>query len=464
MHVSAHLDIDLIAIDQADQVTALLEITAPENPATQQRPGRTLMLVLDRSGSMSGEPLDAAKDAIARLVRQLAPHDCFGLVVFDDQAEVVIPPMLMADHAMESLQRAIGGIRSGGSTDLAAGYVLALREVKRSLAQTKHTGATVLLVSDGHANHGITEPDRLKEVAAKALADGMITSTLGLGLGYDEVLLDAITRGGNGNHRFAPDIDTAVHEIQQTVTDLLDVSVIAATLRITPHGDAIDGIRLRQDLPVWREPGALVINIGDLYAGEERKVLLTFDVPAVQDLGTCTIAEITIDFTTAADLVEHHVALPLSVNVVPGDQARDRVPNPVVQIEQLLADVDDAKKSATQALRDRDDRVAKSTLDGTLGAVRRLRAELAPLGTEALLGRLDEASQDLEGLRMSLDIQVPQHAMKLMTDSLSMTSRGRKSKPKSTSGPTPKPRSSQSTVRPPGDSGDVDDSGAVASG
>jgi hypothetical protein len=91
--------------------------------------------------------------------------------------------------------------RLGGSTDLAAGYVLALREVKRSLAQTKHTGATVLLVSDGHANHGITEPDRLKEVAAKALTDDIVTSTLGLGLGYDELLLDAITRGGNGNHR-----------------------------------------------------------------------------------------------------------------------------------------------------------------------------------------------------------------------------------------------------------------------
>ena len=111
MHVSTHLDIDLVAMDQADEVTCLLEITAPENAAIARRPGRTLMLVLDRSGSMSGEPLAAAKDSIARLVRQLAPHDCFGLVTFDDQAEVVIPPMLMADHAMEPLQRAIGPMR-----------------------------------------------------------------------------------------------------------------------------------------------------------------------------------------------------------------------------------------------------------------------------------------------------------------------------------------------------------------
>ncbi|MFY9331943.1 MAG: VWA domain-containing protein [Candidatus Nanopelagicales bacterium] len=187
------------------------------------------MIVLDRSGSMNGEPITAAKDAIARLVRQLAPHDCFGLVVFSSQAEIVVPPMLMSEHSMDRVQRAVAGIRSTGNTDLSAGYLLGLREIKRSLAATHHTGATLLLVSDGHANSGVREPERLKDVAATALSEGIVTSTLGLGLRYDEILLDAVTRGGNGNHRFAPDVDTAVSEIQQTVSDLLDVSVVAAT-------------------------------------------------------------------------------------------------------------------------------------------------------------------------------------------------------------------------------------------
>ncbi|MFY9331944.1 MAG: hypothetical protein WAO41_09745, partial [Candidatus Nanopelagicales bacterium] len=113
-----------------------------------------------------------------------------------------------------------------------------------------------------------------------------------------------------------------------------------------------------------------MINIGDLYAREQRKLLITFDVPAVANLGTATIADITIDFTTVADLADHHVELPVSVNVVPGDQARSRVPNPVVQVEQLLADSDDAKKAATQALRDRDTDRAKTQLTDTLGAIR----------------------------------------------------------------------------------------------
>lgn len=443
MHISTHLDIDLVALDQADEVTCLLEFTAPENPTTAARPGRTLMLVLDRSGSMAGEPLTAAKDAIARLVRQLAPHDCFGLVIFDSQAEVVVPPMLMSEHSMDDVQRAIAGLRPGGSTDLSAGYLLALREVKRSLVTTQHTGATLLLVSDGHANKGITQPDRMKAVAAKALAEGIVTSTLGLGLGYDEVLLDTITRGGNGNHRFAPDVDSAVAEIQETVTDLLDVSVLAVTARITPEGDAIDGIRLRQDLPVWREPGSLVVNIGDLYAGEERKLLITLDVPAVKSLGTATIATISIDFTNVADVTDHHVELPVSVNVVPGDQARNRVPNPVVRVEQLLAESNEAKKTATQALRDRDTDAAKVTLSDTLGALSKLRTDLEPLDDSDLVARLDEATEDLSTLRASLDLEVPEYSMKLMTDSLSMTSRGRKAKPVKKSSSEPDSESSQ---------------------
>ena len=244
-------------------------------------------------------------------------------------------------------------------------------------------------------------------------------------------------------------------EIQQTVTDLLDVSVLAATVRITPQGDAIDGIKIRQDLPVWREPGALVINVGDLYAGEERKLLLTFDVPAVAELGTCTIAEIAIDFTTVEDLAEHHVELPITVNVVPGDQARNRVPNPVVEVERLLADSDEAKKSATQALREFDSRTAEASIDGMLSNITAMRSSLIDLGRSDLLSRLEEAEGDLSGLKDSVVTEDAVFAMKMMTDSLASTSRGRKVKPVK--------KHSGSNVTPPRDSGDVDDSDEVAS-
>ena len=444
MHVLTHLNIDMVALDQKDQVTVLVELTAPENSDSANRPGRTLMLLLDRSGSMSGGPLQGAKDAISALVRRLAPQDCFGLVTFDNQAALAIPPMLMTDHNMESLQRAVSNIQPGGSTDLSAGYLLALRETKRSLAATNHTGATVLLVSDGHANAGITEPEKLREVAAKALTDTITTSTLGLGLGYDEYLLQEITNGGNGNHSFAPDIDTAVQAIAQTVTDLLDVSVLATTLRITPKNQLVDGIRIRQDIPVWREPGALVVNLGDMYAGEERKLLITLDVPAVANLGTTTIADLDLHFTAVNDLADHHVNFPVTVNVVPGDEARSRVSNPVVEVEELIADADDAKKSMIGSLREHDISSARSTLSSTMKSVNDKRKEVKNLGDSSLTARLDIAAMELLELNESLRHQSMEFSSKLMTESYSMGSKGKKKK----------------DVRPPSNNSIVDDSGA----
>jgi Ca-activated chloride channel family protein len=94
---------------------------------------------------------------------------------------------------------------------------------------------------------------------------------VGLGLGYDEVLLDAITRGGNGNHRFAETADVASAEIAQTVSDLLDVSVLAATLRITPSDEAVHTIVVQHDVPNWAADGSVVVALGDLFAGEQRR-------------------------------------------------------------------------------------------------------------------------------------------------------------------------------------------------
>lgn len=430
MHVSTHLSIDMVALDQSDEVTILLELTAPENPVSMQRPGRTLMLLLDRSGSMSGEPLTGAKDAIGRLIRRLAPQDCFGLITFDDQAEVVIPPMLMKYHNLEALQHKVAAIQSGGMTDLSAGYLLALREVKRSLAQTQQAGATILLVSDGHANGGITEPSRLREVAENALTDSITTSTLGLGLGYDEYLLQEITMGGNGNHRFAPDVDTAVSEIAQTVNDLLDVSAIATTVRITPLNQLVDSIHLRQDLPVWREPGSLIINIGDMYAGEERRILLNLGLPAVADLGTTTIANVDINFTKVADLTDHHVQLPITVNVVPGDQARNRVPNPVVSVEELILESNDAKKKMAQSLRDHDIGTARGTLADAISNVNTARQSFKDVKIPSLTARLDEAAEELLDLNKALKTESMEFNAKLMTDSLSSGGRGRSNKKK----------------------------------
>lgn len=431
MNITAHLGIDLVALDTADDVTCLVELTAPVSELDSSRPGQSLVIVLDRSGSMSGEPLEGAKRSIAALLHRLAPQDSFGLVAFDDTADVVVPVRPMRDHDVPTVERAINQVRSGGMTDLSAGYLLGLRELKRSLrapaATTPHSGATLLLVSDGHANSGITDPVQMRDVAGNALAQhSLTTSTLGFGDGYDEVLLEAITRGGNGSHAFAPDVDSAMREIQDVVSDLLDKSVVAALMRIRPDANTVDNVTVLQDLPHWAEGDSVVVNLGDLFSGEQRKTLFTLHVPGISRLGTTTVATVTFEYTSLPDLLEHEVTIPLAVNVVPGDEARGRVPNPIVEVEQLLVDIDIKKRDIASDLRSGDSRTAQRTLAAAITDLNGKREEVKQTSQDTSLhARLDAAAMDLLQLADDVRDHDANFAGKSVMNSYAATSRGR---------------------------------------
>ena len=77
----------------------------------------------------------------------------------------------------------------------------------------------MLVVSDGHVNAGIKDVDEFASITSKAYADGIVTSTLGYGRGYDETLLAAVARSGNGNHVFAANPDAAAPRSPGRSTD-----------------------------------------------------------------------------------------------------------------------------------------------------------------------------------------------------------------------------------------------------
>ncbi|MCB0902139.1 MAG: VWA domain-containing protein, partial [Actinobacteria bacterium] len=91
MHINAVLEMDVVALEQDDSVTVMLDLTAPQNDEDKDRPAQAVIVVLDRSGSMSGPRLHAGKRALVALLDRLDERDWFGLVAFDHEAEVVIP-------------------------------------------------------------------------------------------------------------------------------------------------------------------------------------------------------------------------------------------------------------------------------------------------------------------------------------------------------------------------------------
>ena len=427
MIVKAILDLDMVALESDDRVTLMLDLTAPINEASKDRPGQAVQIVLDRSGSMEGGPLESAKESILKLIDRLAPQDSFGLVAFDDTALVIAPIRTMANHDMPALRRAVREMRTGGSTDISAGYLLGLRELNRTPAVG---GSTLLLISDGHANAGEQDPKFFAEVAATNAQAKVTTSSIGLGNGYDEKILEALAQGGGGAHRFASTIDEAIGAIAAEVEDLLDKAIVNTVLRLTPTVGLTrqPQIEVLQRLPHWKDGDTYVVQLGDLYAGENRRFMIDIEVPGIKALGLCQIAEITIEYLNLSDRQEISVTTPVNVNVVPGDQAAGRIANPVIRAERLIIAAQSEKATAIEELRSGDSKTASARLLKTVAKLR-TEASLIPVTDEASAESLiliRSEADEIEKLAEMAKNEDIAYSSKRLTEDFSRKTRARK--------------------------------------
>ena len=427
MKVKALLDIDLVALESTEKVTMMLDMTAPITDAAMSRPGQAVEVVLDRSGSMSGPVFNSAKESILKLIDRLAPQDSFGLIAFDNQALIIAPIRTMADHDMPALRKAVREMQTGGNTDISAGYTMGLRELSRVATDA---GATLLLISDGHANSGEQDPAVLAQIATTHATNKVTTSTIGLGTGYDEKILEALAQGGNGAHRFAYTIDEAIGAIAAEVDDLLEKSVVNAVLRFTPSPllTANPRIEILQRLPHFKEGDTYVVQLGDLYAGENRRFVIDIEVPGMPALGLTTIADITLEYLDVAKMEEITVSMPVKVNVVPDDVAKGRLADPVVRAERLILTAQSEKATAIDELRSGNTTQASSRLKTTAEHLRREASTIRVTDerTAESLQMITSEADEMDALAKSAEFDDVVYSSKRLTENFSLKSRARK--------------------------------------
>ena len=430
MKFNAQLDVDVVALETDDDVTCLLTFEAPTADDDAKRPGESLVVVVDRSGSMTGEPLQAVHAALHNLVDRMRPQDSLGIVAFDSHASVAVPTRLLADHHVPTVHHHIQAIRPGGSTDLSAGYLLGLSEARRTIAAT---GATVVLLSDGHANSGMTDPVKLGQLAASAHSDQVTTTTIGIGAGYDETLLSEIATSGSGTHRFAFTPDDAQAVVAEEAGDLLSKSILNAFVRVRPSDPShIDRIGTLHDVPRWLErspDGAQVLTIplGDLYSGEHRELLINFAVPAVPTLAQFDLAQINIEYVAMPSLEAQTITWPLTINIADADHAAARTTNPTVTTAKLIAESQQAKKRASDALKQGDTSTAARIMDAEAGRLRRGASEVPGNHPEAanLRTRLADEERHVHKLADGARQREARVARKSFIEDSNWESRGR---------------------------------------
>ena len=256
-----------------------IRVAEAARPPAERTP-LTLAIVLDRSGSMAGEKLETAKRATLAVVERLDERDRVALVIFDDRIEVLQPATAPTSTIKSRLREALGAVQARASTALHEGWLTGCQAIVGDGDGRIGTDpARCFLLTDGLANVGLTDPERIASEAAGVYRNaGVGTSTFGIGPDYDEHLLGpmAVAGGGQFHHLRAAD------EIASTFVGELGglLSVAAQRVRLELALDA--SVEAEVISAYWAEqsPGRLSVTVGDLLAGDERHVVVRLCFPA----------------------------------------------------------------------------------------------------------------------------------------------------------------------------------------
>jgi Ca-activated chloride channel family protein len=180
-----------------------------------------LVFVVDTSGSMRQENrLELVKDAMRLLVPELGEGDLVGIVAFDAEARVVLESTPATDK--ERILDGVSRLQPNRNTNVAAGlrlgYEMAVRH-RFGGAQNR-----VILLSDGVANTGVTDPATMLANVEKERRDGVYLTTVGVGMGnHNDALLEQLADRGDGQCVYVDRLDEARRVFVENLTGTLEV-------------------------------------------------------------------------------------------------------------------------------------------------------------------------------------------------------------------------------------------------
>ncbi len=233
-------------------------------------------LVIDKSGSMQGEKIHQAKNAAIMAVKRLRKDDIVAVVTYNHYAEVLLPATKVQEKA--SLIAAISNLTAGGQTALFDGVENGAKQVRKFLDRKRVN--RIILVSDGLANVGPSSPSELALLGTNLGKEGIVVTTIGLGLGYNEDLMTQLAKKSDGNHAFAENATDLARFFDFELGDIL--AVVAQEVVVTIIGT--EGVRpvqvLGRDAEIKGQQ--ISVQLNQIYAEQEKYVLLELEIPAIK--------------------------------------------------------------------------------------------------------------------------------------------------------------------------------------
>ena len=273
VNISASLATPVIQAGKTQTAFLKVGLTGFSMPTQRERSASNLAIVIDKSGSMSGDRIERAKEAAIMAIESLGVNDIVSVIAFDHRVEVVAPASKVLDKML--ITQAIKNIQVGGSTGLFAGVSKGAFEVRKFLDKTRVN--RVILLSDGQANAGPSSPAELGQLGNMLAREGISVSTIGLGTGYNEDLMTQLATYSDGNHFFVANSRDLAQVFQKEFGDV--GAVVAQDVELS--------VRLKRGVKPLRvlgregeiTNGVVHLRMNQLSSQQEKYALLEVEVP-----------------------------------------------------------------------------------------------------------------------------------------------------------------------------------------
>ncbi len=276
--------------------TAYLKVGLTGVPlvAEEKRAPVNVAIVLDRSGSMSGDKIRKAKEAAILAIRRLDYDDIVSVVAYNHSVTILVPATKVSDK--HAIYAAIDRLHAGGNTALFAGVSKGTHEVRKFLSENRVN--RVILLSDGLANVGPSSPQSLAALGSSLIEEGISVTTIGLGLGYNEDLMFKLAHASEGNHVFVESSAHLARIFTREFGDLLSVVANEVEVEIT----CAEGIRPVRVLGRAADISGqrVTSKLNQLYGKQEKYILLEVEVGKMSAETRLPVAKVAVNYQDVA--------------------------------------------------------------------------------------------------------------------------------------------------------------------